>query len=98
MIDFLVFWTLFLAICSLIAAVSHHYFHSAWIANLLTAAIVVVGIVSVDGIRQGHFLDGWDIIAIPMEALVTFAVAACVGVFMDSRNLSRRTRRVGHGP
>ena len=96
--DFVVFWTAFLATCSLIASVAHRYLLSAWLANLSTAAVVVVGTICIDGIRRGYFLDGWDIIAVPMEAVVTFFVAACVGAFMDSRNLSRRTRKVSHGP
>jgi len=92
LIDFVIFWTIFLAICSLVASVAHRYFRSAWLANLLTAAIIVAGLVCVDGIRLGYFLDGWLIIAGPVAAAVAFGVAACVGVFMDSRGLSRRTR------
>jgi hypothetical protein len=87
-----VFWTIFLAVCALVAATAYRYVRSVVGANLLAAVVVVVVLACVNTIQLGYF-DGWLIIAGPIAAAVATGVAALVGVFMDRRDLSSRARK-----
>jgi hypothetical protein len=70
-----VFWTIFLVVCALVAVTAHRYVRSVVGANLLAAVVVVVVLVCVDTIQLGYF-DGWLIIAGPIAAAVATGAAA----------------------
>lgn len=91
-----VFWTIFFAVCVLVAASAHRYVRSVAGANLLAAVVVAAILVCADTIHLGYF-DGWLIVAAPIAAAVAIAVAALIGLFMDRRSLSSRMRNPTHG-
>jgi len=65
---------------ALVFALISHAFISKWLLACLAAAVLFAVTLQIYAFATTGYVDGWIIIALPVSALIGFAIAASIGV------------------